>query len=63
VWVFILTRGPRHDYWRVAQIFNALGQMYSAVEHLALKHKVHGQSSEEPDKVNRTVWHSFFVFF
>ena len=39
-----------HPDWQVssvAQICNALSQVFSAVEHLSLEHQVHSQSSEE----------------
>jgi hypothetical protein len=41
----------------VAHIFNALSQILSVVEHLTLAHKVHNQSSEEHNEVDRTEWH------
>jgi hypothetical protein len=49
----------QHLDWQVsivAQIFNSLNQMFSAVEHLALEHEVHSQSSEEHNAVDRTEW-------
>ena len=51
-----------HLDWQVssmAQISNSLGQMFSAVEHLELIHKVHGRSSEEHNEVDRTEWRKF----
>jgi len=48
-----------HLDWQVssaAQIFNSLGQIFSAVEHLNFEHKVHTQSSEEHNQVNRNEW-------
>ena len=49
-----------HFDWQVssvAQIFNELSQMFSAVEHLSLKHEEHNsESSEEHDEVDRTEW-------
>jgi len=48
-----------HLDWQVssvAQIFNALSQMFSPVEHLTLVHEVHSQSSEEHNEVDRTEW-------
>ena len=48
-----------HLDWQVssiAQISNSLSQMYSAVEHLKLRHKVHGRSSEEHNEVDSTEW-------
>ncbi len=37
----------------VAQISNALSQVFSAAEHLTLRHEVHGQLSEEQHDVDR----------
>ena len=51
-----------HLDWQVsfvAQIFNSLSQIFSAVERLTLNHKVHVWSSEEHNKVDRTEWHKF----
>ena len=48
-----------HLDWQVssiAQIFNLLSQMLSAVEFLVLQHDVHTKSSEEHDEVDRTEW-------
>jgi hypothetical protein len=48
-----------HLDWQVssvAQISNALSQVLSAVEHLTLRHKVHSQSSEEHNQVDRIQW-------
>jgi hypothetical protein len=48
-----------HLDWQVsaaAQIFNSLGQIFSAVEHLTLEHQVHSQSSEEHNQVDRNEW-------
>ena len=48
-----------HLDWQVssvAQIFNSLGHLFSVVEHLTFKHKVHSQSSEEHNEVDRTEW-------
>ncbi|KAI0276390.1 hypothetical protein BGY98DRAFT_707370 [Russula aff. rugulosa BPL654] len=48
-----------HLDWQVssvAQIFNSLSQIFSAVEHLTLSHKVHSQSSEEHNEVDCTEW-------
>jgi hypothetical protein len=47
----------------VAQIFNALSQIFSAVEHLTLVHRVHSQSSEEHNEVERTEWHKLLRSF
>ncbi|KAF8469374.1 hypothetical protein DFH94DRAFT_685330 [Russula ochroleuca] len=46
-----------HLDWQVssmAQIFNMLSQIFSAVEHLALEHEVYSPSSEEHNEVDRT---------
>ena len=48
-----------HLDWQVssvAQLFNSLGQIFSAVEYLTLKQEVYIQSSDELNEVNRTVW-------
>ena len=48
-----------HLDWQVssaAQIFNSLGQMFSAVEHITFEHQVHSQSSEEHNQVDRNEW-------
>jgi hypothetical protein len=55
-----------HLDWQVssaAQISNALSQVFSAVEHLALEHQVHSQSSEEHDDVNRIEWRNLLRSF
>ena len=48
-----------HLDWQVssvAQVSNSLSQMFSAVDSLVLRHRVHSQSSEEHDEVDRTEW-------
>jgi hypothetical protein len=55
-----------HLNWQVssvAQIFNALSQIFSAVEHLTLAHDVHSRSSEEHNKVDRTEWRKLLTSF
>jgi hypothetical protein len=55
-----------HLDWQVssvAQIFNALSQMFSAVEHLTLTHSVHGRSSKEHNEVDRTEWRKLLRSF
>jgi hypothetical protein len=47
----------------VAQISNALSQVFSPVEQLALKHEVHGQSSEDHSDVDRIEWRNFLRWF
>ncbi|KAI0278461.1 hypothetical protein BGY98DRAFT_1096701 [Russula aff. rugulosa BPL654] len=46
----------------VAQIFNALSQMFSGMEHLTLGHEVHSQS-EEHNEVDRTEWRKLLRSF
>jgi hypothetical protein len=49
-----------HLDWQVssvAQIFNLLGPMFSAVEHLTLEHEVHSRSAEEHNETDRAEWH------
>ena len=48
-----------HLDWQVssvAQISNALDQVFSVVEHLTFVHHVHHWTSEEHNEVNRTEW-------
>jgi hypothetical protein len=55
-----------HLDWQVAsvaQIFNALSQLFSAVEHLTLAHDVHSRSSEEHNEVERTEWRKLLTSF
>jgi hypothetical protein len=55
-----------HLDWQVsfvAEIFDSLGQISSAVEHLTLGHKVHRQSSEEHNVVDRTEWRKLLRSF
>jgi hypothetical protein len=55
-----------HLDWQVssvAQIFNALTQIFSAVEHLTLAHKVHSRSSEEHNEVDRAEWRKLLRSF
>jgi hypothetical protein len=55
-----------HLDWQVssvAQISNALSQMFSPVEHLTFVHKVHSQSSEEHNEVDRTEWRKLLGSF
>ncbi len=54
-----------HLDWQVssvAQIFNALSQIFSTVEHLTL-YLVHSQSSEEHNEVNHTEWRKLLRSF
>ena len=55
-----------HLDWQVssvAQIFNSLGQLFSTVEHLTLEHRIHSQSSEVHNEVDRTEWRKLFTTF
>jgi hypothetical protein len=55
-----------HLDWQVssaAQIFNSLRQVFSAVEHLTLEHKVHSQSSGELNEVDRAEWRKLLGSF
>ena len=55
-----------HLDWQVssvAQIFNALSQIFSGVEHLTLLHKVHSRSSEEHNEVDRIEWRKLLRSF
>jgi len=55
-----------HLDWQVssaAQIFNALSQKISAVEHLTFEHEVHSRSSEEHNEVDRTEWRKLLRSF
>ena len=40
----------------MAQIFNSLSQIFSAVEYLTLQHDVHSESAEEHNDVDPTEW-------
>jgi len=55
-----------HLDWQVsfvAQIFNALSQIFSEVEHLTLAHQVHSQSSKEHNEVELTDWRKLLRSF
>jgi hypothetical protein len=55
-----------HLDWQVssmAQISNALSQIFSTVEHLTLAHDVHGRSSEEHNEADRTEWRKLLRSF
>ena len=63
---FIVSVDCWHLDWQVssaAQICNALNQVFSPLEHLALQHKAHGQSSEEHNDVDRIEWCSLLRSF
>ena len=51
--------GCCHLDWQassMAQIFTSLSQMFSTVDYLVLNHRVHNESSEEHNEVDRTEW-------
>jgi hypothetical protein len=55
-----------HHDWQVSsvvQLSNALSPAFSAVERLTLRHKVHGQSSEEHSEVDRIQWRNILRSF
>ena len=55
-----------HLDWQVssvAQIFNALSQMFSTVEHLTVTLQEHSQSSEEHNEVDRAEWRKLLRSF
>jgi hypothetical protein len=55
-----------HLDWQVssvAQIFNTLSPILSAVEHLTLMHRIHSRSSEEHNEVDRTEWRKLLRSF
>ncbi|KAI0270354.1 hypothetical protein BGY98DRAFT_937428 [Russula aff. rugulosa BPL654] len=63
---FSITVKCWHLDWQVssvAQISNALSQIFSTVEHLTLWHGVHSRSSEEHNEVDRTEWHKLLRSF
>jgi hypothetical protein len=58
--------GCWHLDWQLssmAQISNALSQVFFPVEHLSLRHEVHSQSSEEHNNVNRIEWRNLLRSF
>ena len=63
---FSMNVGCGHLDWQVssvAQIFNALSQIFSAVEDLILLHEVHSRSSEEHNEVERNEWRKLLRSF
>jgi hypothetical protein len=63
---FVVTVHCWHLDWQVSsvsQICNALGLVFSAVEHLTLQHEVHNQSSEEHNYVDRIEWRNLLRSF
>jgi hypothetical protein len=66
VYAFGLSVDSWHLDWQVssvAQISNVLSQVFSAVEHLTLKHEVHTQSSEGHYEVDRIEWRKLLRSF
>jgi hypothetical protein len=47
----------------VAQIFNSLSQMFSAVEGLSVEHDEHSRSTEEHNEVDRSEWRKLLMSF
>jgi hypothetical protein len=65
-YAFALTVDSWHLDWQVssvAQISNALSQVFSAVEHVTLRHEVHTQSSEGHYEVDRIEWRKLLRSF
>jgi hypothetical protein len=65
-YAFAVTVDCSHLDWQVssvAQISNALSQVFSAVEHLTLGHEVHSRSSEEHNDVDRIEWRNILRSF
>ena len=63
---FVITVDCRHLDWQVssvAQISDALSQVFSAMDHLTLGHEVHSQSSEEHNHADRTEWRNLLRSF
>jgi hypothetical protein len=61
-----ITIDCQHLDWQVssmAQITNSLSPMFSAVEILTFKHRVHSWSSEEHNEVDHTEWYKLFGSF
>jgi len=66
VYVFLVNVSGLHLDWQVssmAQILNPLSQVFSPVEHLIFRHKVHSQSSEEHNEVDRIEWRKLLRSF
>ena len=66
MYAFGLTVHCCHLDWQVssvAQISSALSQVFSAVEHLTLQHKIHGQSSEAHNDADRIEWRKLLRSF
>ncbi len=66
IYALILNVFCGHLDWQVssvAQIFDALNQIFSPVEHLTLEHEVHNQSSEEHNEVDYAEWRKLLRSF
>jgi len=65
-YAFFVMIDCQHLDWQVssvAQISNALSQVFSAVEDLSLAHEVHSQSSEEHNDVDEIGWRNILRSF
>ena len=63
---FVVSVDCWHLDWQVssvAQICNLLSQVFSPLEHLALRHKVHVRSSEDHEDVDRIEWRNLLWSF
>ena len=66
IYALFLSVKSCHLDWQVssvAQVFDVLGPVFSAVEHLAFEHKVHSQTSEEHNEVDRSKWRKLLSLF
>ena len=66
MYAFSVTVFCWHLDWQVsstAQIFNSLGTLFSAVEHLTFEHSVHSRSSEEHNEPDRAKWRQLLGSF
>ena len=65
-YAFVVMVDCCHLDWQVSsvtQISNAHSQVLSVVEHLTLEHKIHSQSSEEHNAVDRIEWRNLLRSF
>ena len=65
-YAFVVTIDCCHLDWQVssvAQILNALSQVFSMVERLTLRHEIHRQSSEEHNDIDRIRWRNILRSF
>lgn len=66
MYAFYMHVGCRHLDWQVAcvaQIFNALSPVFSAVEHLKLEYEEHSLSLKAHNEVDPTQWHKLLRSF